>query len=124
MHFQWQGHLTCMHNYNGCWSVSFWVVSPSDSNWHHVAVTWASLGGHWAIYVDGSVRRSGFDFMSGYFIRGAGALVLGQEQDSLAGSFAQTQAFVGNLSQVRPACWTIPFFLMEIFSLCPFCCLP
>ena len=76
----------------------FWF---SDSNWHHVGITWASIDGQWAIYMDGSVRRSGTGFMTGSFIRGSGALVLGQEQDSFAGSFTQTQAFVGDLSQVQ-----------------------
>ncbi|XP_022091514.1 sushi, von Willebrand factor type A, EGF and pentraxin domain-containing protein 1-like [Acanthaster planci] len=73
----------------------------SDCNWHHVAITWASLDGHWAIYVDGTVRRSGYDFKTGSFIQGSGVLVLGQEQDSYGGSFAKTQAFVGDLSQLN-----------------------
>ncbi|XP_022091528.1 sushi, von Willebrand factor type A, EGF and pentraxin domain-containing protein 1-like [Acanthaster planci] len=72
-----------------------------DSNWRHVAITWASLDGRWAFYVDGTVRRSGYDFKTGSFIRGSGVLVLGQEQDSYGGSFTQTQAFVGDLSQMN-----------------------
>ncbi|XP_038057936.1 sushi, von Willebrand factor type A, EGF and pentraxin domain-containing protein 1-like isoform X3 [Patiria miniata] len=73
----------------------------SDPNWRHVAITWASLDGRWAMYVDGAVRRSGQGFQTGSVIRGSGVLVLGQEQDSYAGSFAQTQAFVGDLSQLN-----------------------
>ena len=58
------------------------------------------MDGQWAVYVDGVVKRSGSDFQTGSHIRASGALILGQEQDSYAGSFAQTQAFVGGLTQV------------------------
>ena len=73
----------------------------SDYNWHHVAVTWDSTDGHWAMYVDRSLRRSGDGVKTGSFIRGSGSLVLGQDQDKFGGSFDQTQSFIGDLSQVR-----------------------
>ena len=40
----------------------------------------------------------GSDFQKGYKIREGGTLVLGQDQDKLAGDFDVEEAFVGELS--------------------------
>ena len=40
-------------------------------------------------------------FTLGHMIRGKGSLVLGQEQDSLAGGFQASQSFVGEMTGVN-----------------------
>ncbi len=40
-------------------------------------------------------------FFTGYVIRGGGALVLGQEQDSVGGSFEASQSFIGEMTGVN-----------------------
>ena len=40
-------------------------------------------------------------FTLGYVIRGAGSLVLGQEQDSEGGGFSESQSFVGEMTVVN-----------------------
>ena len=43
----------------------------------------------------------GSDFQKGYKIRAGGTLVLGQDQDKLAGDFDAEETFVGELSQLN-----------------------
>ncbi|XP_071787753.1 sushi, von Willebrand factor type A, EGF and pentraxin domain-containing protein 1-like [Asterias amurensis] len=98
------------------------VKLNSDANWHHVGVTWAGMDGQWAVYVDGVVKRIGSDFQTGSHIRASGALILGQEQDSYAGSFAQTQAFVGGLTQLN--IWDYAMTQAEIQRVYASCTVP
>ena len=39
--------------------------------------------------------------LTGHVIRGGGALVLGQEQDSVGGSFQSFQSFIGEMTGVN-----------------------
>lgn len=74
-------------------------VSVNDGRWHHVAVTWTSAGGQTVLYVDGVVRYSGA-LAAGTSLTPGGALILGQDQDSVGGGFDPTQAFVGAMDDV------------------------
>lgn len=74
---------------------------PSDENYHHLVWTWLSAGGVWFMYRDGVQVATGTGLKTGYSITGGGALVLGQEQDALGGSFAANEAWKGELDDVR-----------------------
>ncbi|XP_022799791.1 neuronal pentraxin-2-like [Stylophora pistillata] len=77
-------------NYKDCSS-----VSANDGRWHHHCVTWENTAGSWKLFKHGSVAASGKQ--EGHVIRGGGTLVLGQEQDSLGGSFQSLQSFIGEM---------------------------
>jgi glucose/arabinose dehydrogenase len=74
-------------------------VSVNDGQWHHVAVTWTSTAGALRVYKDGVLAYSG-TLATGASITGGGALVLGQDQDSLNGGFDPAQAYLGQLDEV------------------------
>jgi CUB/sushi domain-containing protein len=74
-------------------------VVLNDGQWHHLAVTWTSSGGALRVYKDGALAYSG-TVRSGATLTGNGALVLGQEQDSVNGGFSSSQAFLGQLDDV------------------------
>ena len=57
--------------------------------------------GSWQFFKDGVVEDEGTSFRTGRTINEGGALVLGQEQDSLGGGFAASQSFQGMLSHVN-----------------------
>ncbi|XP_020610724.1 neuronal pentraxin-2-like [Orbicella faveolata] len=76
-------------------------VSAIDGKWHHICATWENMAGSWKLYKDGAVADQGQGLQKGYVIRGAGSLVLGQEQDSGAGRFNALQSFVGEMTGVN-----------------------
>lgn len=73
---------------------------PSDAKYHHYAATWRSSDGATVFYIDGVVAHSG-TLSTGASIDGAGAFVVGQEQDSPGGTFDAAQAWVGELDEAR-----------------------
>nr|XP_006817465.1 PREDICTED: uncharacterized protein LOC102805277 [Saccoglossus kowalevskii] len=73
-------------------------VSINDGAWHHVCVTWNSVGGIWNIYDNSILAVDGSNFRTGLMIRSGGVLILGQEQDTLGGGFDPSQAFKGDLA--------------------------
>ncbi|MEL7497637.1 MAG: LamG-like jellyroll fold domain-containing protein [Planctomycetota bacterium] len=75
--------------------------SLSDGQLHSLALTWDNANGDWAIYVDGELTDSGTGISAGQTIDGGGALVFGQDQDSLLGGFSPAQRFEGTLYDVR-----------------------
>ncbi|XP_078367069.1 neuronal pentraxin-2-like [Oculina patagonica] len=88
----------------------FWVgaavsgrtsVSANDGKWHHICATWENTAGSWNLFKDGKVAASGKGLKTGHVIRGGGALVLGQEQDSVGGSFDANQSFIGEMTGVN-----------------------
>ncbi|XP_078364483.1 neuronal pentraxin-2-like [Oculina patagonica] len=76
-------------------------VSANDGKWHHICLTWENIAGSWNLFKDGYVAASGKGLKTGHVIRGGGALVLGQEQDSLGGSFDANQSFIGEMTGVN-----------------------
>lgn len=60
-----------------------------------------------------------FCLSSGHVIRGAGSLVLGQEQDSVAGGFSASQSFVGEMTGVN--IWNRVIDRLEIASMSKSC---
>ncbi len=76
------------------------AIAFNDGQWHHCAMTWDSSTGKIELYKDGESVFSG-TLAKGKKIPNGGALILGQEQDSVAGSFDVNQAFRGQMSEVR-----------------------
>ncbi|XP_028910838.1 sushi, von Willebrand factor type A, EGF and pentraxin domain-containing protein 1 isoform X8 [Ornithorhynchus anatinus] len=75
--------------------------SVNDGSWHHITVTWTSIGGAWKVYIDGKLSDGGTGLSVGTTIPGGGALVLGQEQDKRGEGFNPAESFVGSLSQLN-----------------------
>ncbi|XP_078367115.1 neuronal pentraxin-2-like isoform X2 [Oculina patagonica] len=75
-------------------------VSANDGKWHHICATWENTAGSWKLFKDGMVAASGKG-LAGHVIRGGGALVLGQDQDSVGGSFEASQSFIGEMTGVN-----------------------
>jgi hypothetical protein len=72
-----------------------------DHLWHHYLLTWQSSDGALKLYRDGVLIHSTSGIQTGHSIAGAGAVVLGQDQDSIGGGFDATQAWEGELDEVR-----------------------
>ena len=75
-------------------------VAATDGAWHHIAVTWRSADGAAQLFKDGVEAWSGA-LAAGPALRPGGALVFGQDQDSLGGGFTAGDAFNGLLDEVR-----------------------
>ena len=82
-------------------STSFDPAPLLDGSFHTLSVTWDNVAGDWGLYVDGSLVDSGTGLASGLTLSAGGELVLGQEQDSLAGGFDPQQTLKGTLYDVR-----------------------
>lgn len=76
-------------------------VSANDGKWHHICVTWENTTGSWKLFKDGKVAASRKSLKKGHVIRGGGTLVLGQDQDSVGGSFDASQSFIGEMTGVN-----------------------
>ena len=85
-------HVRNMHTNSG--------VAFNDGTWTHMAMTWRSSDGAVVLYKNGvpvftRILATGVTLTSG------GSLVLAQEQDSIGGGFQATQAFQGEMDEVR-----------------------
>uniref|UniRef100_A0A182K190 Sushi, von Willebrand factor type A, EGF and pentraxin domain-containing protein 1 n=1 Tax=Anopheles christyi TaxID=43041 RepID=A0A182K190_9DIPT len=75
-------------------------VSLNDGEWHFVCVSWTSVGGRYALYVDGERCAQGSRLSDGSPISSGGMYVFGQEQDVLGGGFSETESFRGRMAYV------------------------
>ena len=73
----------------------------NDNKWHHICLTWKNYDGSLKLYKDSILSANFTDFKTGYKIRSGGSLVLGQDQDSLAGRFSTDQSFQGLLTNLN-----------------------
>ncbi|NXC84050.1 AGRD2 protein, partial [Cercotrichas coryphoeus] len=81
-------------------------VFRADGQWHHFCVTWQQENGTWAIYADGKRRASATGLCSGgtsapQAIFGQGTFIIGQDQDSLGGTFRAKESFSGNITDLH-----------------------
>ena len=76
-------------------------IKANDGVWHHICVSWENSLGSWKFYKDGDLKKDRKDFKKGYTIKKDGALVLGQDQDSVGGGFETEDSFEGMLSNVN-----------------------
>ena len=64
-------------------------------------MTWQNSDGAWQFYKDGELQSHNTGLSKGQTIQGGGSLVLGQDQDSVGGSFDSSQSFQGSLTNVN-----------------------
>ncbi|NXK83746.1 AGRD2 protein, partial [Amazona guildingii] len=80
-------------------------VFRADGQWHHFCVTWQQENGTWAIYADGKRRASASGLCAvgsaPQAIYGQGTFIIGQDQDSLGGSFKEKESFSGNITDLH-----------------------
>ncbi|XP_033374368.1 adhesion G-protein coupled receptor D2 [Parus major] len=81
-------------------------VFRADGQWHHFCVTWQQENGTWAIYADGKRRASASGLCSAgpsapQAIFGQGTFIIGQDQDSLGGTFSAKESFSGNITDLH-----------------------
>ncbi|NWV22597.1 AGRD2 protein, partial [Origma solitaria] len=81
-------------------------VFRADGQWHHFCVTWQQENGTWAIYADGKRRASASGLCSvgpsaPQAIIGQGTFIIGQDQDSLGGTFRAKESFSGNITDLH-----------------------
>lgn len=74
-------------------------VSFNDGKWHHIAVSWTKNSGSLKIYKDGLLVYQ-TNVAVGDTLDNNGSLILGQEQDSVGGSFNINEAFEGQLDEL------------------------
>lgn len=72
-----------------------------DDGWHSVCVSWSQNGGRWALYANGSKVSSGSGLHSSESIGKDGFFILGQEQDTLGGSFKKEESFSGSITELH-----------------------
>ncbi|NXS39731.1 AGRD2 protein, partial [Balaeniceps rex] len=81
-------------------------VFRADGQWHHFCVTWQQENGTWAIYADGKRRASASGLCAvgpsaPQAIYGQGTFIIGQDQDSLGGTFRARESFSGNITDLH-----------------------
>ncbi|XP_009073804.1 PREDICTED: probable G-protein coupled receptor 144, partial [Acanthisitta chloris] len=81
-------------------------VFRADGQWHHFCVTWQQENGTWAIYADGKRRASAIGLCAAgtvapQAINGQGTFIIGQDQDSLGGTFRAKESFSGNITDLH-----------------------
>lgn len=74
-------------------------VKFNDNVWTHCIFTWDSTTGLGKVYKNGILAYSGV-LATGLSITGGGALVIGQEQDSVGGGFDGAQAMSGYIDDL------------------------
>ncbi|NXX85269.1 AGRD2 protein, partial [Urocolius indicus] len=81
-------------------------VFRADGRWHHFCVTWQRENGTWAMYADGKRRAAASGLCAPgpaapQPIRGQGTFIVGQDQDSLGGTFRKKESFSGNITDLH-----------------------
>ncbi len=69
----------------------------TDNAWHHIALT--RSGDTVCLYIDGVLKECQSGFSSGAVAVASGGLIVGQEQDSIGGTFDATQDFEGLIDE-------------------------
>lgn len=90
--------------------------------WHHICVSWENSLGSWKFYKDGGLEKEETNLKKDHTIRAGGSLVLGQEQDSLGGSFESDQSYQGMLSNLN--IWDKVLTATQIQQMSQSCMLP
>ena len=73
----------------------------ADSSQHTLSVTWDSAGGLWEMFVDGASVDSGSGLENGMSLGGGGALVMGNDQDSVDGGYDPAAEVAATLYDAR-----------------------
>ncbi|XP_069097820.1 adhesion G-protein coupled receptor D2 isoform X1 [Pleurodeles waltl] len=79
----------------------YFPVFRSDGMWHHFCVTWQKWNSSWEIYTDGKKKSSAKGLAAFQDIDEQGTFIIGQDQDSLGGSFKEKDSFSGNITDLN-----------------------
>ncbi|XP_029469892.1 adhesion G-protein coupled receptor D2 [Rhinatrema bivittatum] len=79
----------------------YFPVFRSDGQWHHFCVTWQKWNGSWQIYADGKKKASAKGLSSFQDIFEHGTFIIGQDQDTLGGTFKEKESFSGNITNLN-----------------------
>ena len=81
---------------------SFTSTNLYDDTWQHVCLTWENTQGVTKLYKDGQFTgQVTNNATKNYTLKAGGALVLGQEQDSIGGGFNRKQTLHGRLASIN-----------------------
>ena len=81
---------------------SFTSTNLYDDTWQHVCLTWENTQGVTKLYKDGQFTgQVTNNATKSYTLKANGALVLGQEQDSIGGGFNHKQTLHGQLASIN-----------------------
>ena len=81
---------------------SFTSTNLYDDTWQHVCLTWENTQGVTKLYKDGQFTgQVTNNATKNYTLKAGGALVLGQEQDSIGGGFNRKQTLHGQLASIN-----------------------
>ena len=72
-----------------------------DRSWHHLCFTWENTQGEYKLYKDGQLKEQGLNHAVGSTLKSGGAVVLGQDQDSIGGGFELSHTLHGQLAEVN-----------------------
>ena len=73
----------------------------ADGQQHTLSVTWNSTGGAWEMFADGVSVDSGSGLESGVTLAGGGALIIGNDQDSVDGGYDPAAEVAATLYDAR-----------------------
>ncbi|CAH3119986.1 unnamed protein product, partial [Porites lobata] len=77
----------------------------NDGKWHHVCISWRSVGGSVWVYVDQRLDNTGSAYKTGEYIGRIGTFMIGQVQTSVGRSRIPssdtTKAFVGEITRLN-----------------------
>ena len=82
--------------------VEFQIESVGDDQWEHFVVYHNRASGETELYVNGKYYETKTNHVQtgGYEIN-SGGLIIAEEQDSVGGSFATSQSYIGSLDDIR-----------------------
>jgi Ca2+-binding RTX toxin-like protein len=72
-----------------------------DGDIHRLTVSFEAVTGFIEVYIDGQLRAAKVDSAMAAAMTPGGALIFGQEQDSVAGSFSTAQILRGGIGDIR-----------------------
>ncbi|XP_055955536.1 sushi, von Willebrand factor type A, EGF and pentraxin domain-containing protein 1 [Patella vulgata] len=82
---------------NGACAVS--TSSLPAGIWNHVVIDWSSIHGAWHIYINGTIRSSGFRLAEESILKSKGSFVLGIQEDFYGGTQNIWKSYSGELSR-------------------------
>ena len=97
--FTLAGYLENVQIFGGGYSNSN-NLSTSLHSWHHCCATWSYTSQTFKTYLNGELEQAYRPSASRYLGTG-GTLVIGQEQDSVGGSYDLAESFAGHLYQLN-----------------------
>ena len=98
---QSDGSLDIIINQSSKVNTGSLTTDLTDGSEHRLSITWDNTDGGIKVYVDGAEEYSVTGIAQYNMIDGGGTLTLGQEQDSIGGSYDSSQIFSGTMDDVR-----------------------